>query len=105
MRSTKDNGNGPDYRILASVMEIGAAWKRETAAKREYLSVKINDPSFPASVNARLIGSDDDSMNLYWTRPSEEWQLPERAPPAGLSRLCDLLEHAQPHRPRCGNAE
>jgi uncharacterized protein (DUF736 family) len=28
----KDNGNGPDYRVLAGATEIGAAWKRQSKA-------------------------------------------------------------------------
>ena len=62
----------PDYRVLAGAMEIGAAWKRQTAAKRDYLSVKLDDPSFPTPVNARLIDAEDGSANLYWTRRSED---------------------------------
>ena len=68
----KENGKGPDFRVFAGAMEIGAAWKRQTAAQREYLSIKLDDPSFPAPVNARLIASEDGSMNLYWTRPNDD---------------------------------
>ena len=45
----KDNDKAPDYRIFAGATEFGAAWKktaRET--EREYLSVKLDDPSFLA---------------------------------------------------------
>ena len=68
----KDNDNGPDYRVLAGAMEIGAAWKRQSKAKREYLSVKLDDPSFPAPVNARLIDTEEGSASLYWTRRGDE---------------------------------
>jgi uncharacterized protein (DUF736 family) len=47
----KDNDKAPDYRIFAGATEFGAAWKktaRET--EREYLSVKLDDPSFPAPI-------------------------------------------------------
>jgi len=44
--------------------EFGAAWKktaRET--DREYLSVKLDDPSFPAPIYASLVkGEGDDSF-------------------------------------------
>ena len=48
-----DNERGPAYRIVAAATEFGAAWKktsRETG--REYLSVKLDDPSFPAPIYA-----------------------------------------------------
>ena len=53
-------------------MEIGAAWKRQSKANNDYLSVKIDDPSFPAPVNARLINGDEGSAVLYWTRRGDE---------------------------------
>jgi uncharacterized protein (DUF736 family) len=60
----------PDYRIFAGSIEFGAAWKktaRET--DREYLSVKLDDPSFPAPIYASLVkGETDDSFTLIWSR-------------------------------------
>ena len=53
-------------------MEIGAAWKRQSKANKPYLSVKLDDPSFPAPVNARLIDAEDGGASLYWTRRSDE---------------------------------
>jgi len=41
----KDNDKSPDYRVLAGALEIGAAWKRQSSASKEYLSVKLDDPS------------------------------------------------------------
>ena len=52
--------------------EIGAAWKRQSKANRDYLSVRIDDPTFPAPVNARLIDGEDGEANLYWTRRGDE---------------------------------
>ena len=66
----KDNDKAPDYRIFAGSTEFGAAWKktaRET--EREYLSVKLDDPSFPATIYASLVkGEGDDSFILIWSR-------------------------------------
>jgi uncharacterized protein (DUF736 family) len=66
----KDNDKAPDYRIFAGFTEFGAAWKktaRET--DREYLSVKLDDPSFPAPIYASLVkGEGDDSFTLIWSR-------------------------------------
>lgn len=70
--ATKENDKGPDYRVLADAMEIGAAWKRQTPTKKAWLSVKLDDPSFAAPVNARLIDAEDGTVNLFWTRRTDE---------------------------------
>jgi uncharacterized protein (DUF736 family) len=69
---TKDNNKGPDFRVLAGAMEIGAAWKRQSKANREYLSVRLDDPSFPSPVNARLIETENGVASLYWARRGDE---------------------------------
>ncbi|MQB07993.1 DUF736 domain-containing protein [Agrobacterium tumefaciens] len=65
-----DSERGPDFRIFAAATEFGAAWKktaRETG--REYLSVKLDDPSFPAPIYASLVEVEDGSgQNLIWSR-------------------------------------
>jgi len=68
----KSGDNAPDYRVLAGTMEIGAAWRRQSAAEKPYLSVKLDDPSFAAPLNARLIDSDNGGAVLYWTRRPNE---------------------------------
>lgn len=64
---------GPDFHIFAgATVEFGAAWKkiaRET--QREYLSVKLDDPSYPAPIYASLIEAEDgEGHNLIWSRRS-----------------------------------
>jgi uncharacterized protein (DUF736 family) len=65
-----DSERGPDFRIFAGATEFGAAWKktaRET--QREYLSVKLDDPSFAAPIYASLVAAEDgESHNLIWSR-------------------------------------
>jgi len=68
----KDNDKAPDYRVIAGTMEIGAAWKRQSASNKDYLSVKLDDPSFAAPVYARLVDSEGGGAVLYWTRRSDE---------------------------------
>ena len=68
----KDSDKGPDYRVLSGALEIGAAWKRQSKANKAYLSVRLDDPSFPAPLNARLVDGEDGSATLYWTRRSED---------------------------------
>jgi uncharacterized protein (DUF736 family) len=64
----KENDKSPDYRVVAGSSEIGAAWKRQSNGNKEYLSVKLDDPSFPAPVNARLVETDNGTALLYWSR-------------------------------------
>ena len=50
----KSDDKAPDYRIFAGQTEFGAAWKKTSRENREYLSVKLDDPSFPAPIYASL---------------------------------------------------
>lgn len=65
----KGSENAPDFRMQsANNFDIGAAWKKVSQAEREYLSVTLDDPSFPATIYARLIEAEDGAHNLIWTR-------------------------------------
>ncbi|HEY9236805.1 MAG TPA: DUF736 domain-containing protein, partial [Phenylobacterium sp.] len=57
--SETDNEKGPDFRIFAGQTEFGAAWKKTSRENRDYLSVKLDDPSFPAPIYASLVDADD----------------------------------------------
>jgi len=35
-------------------MDIGAAWEKTSREGRDYISVKLDDPSFPAAIYATL---------------------------------------------------
>lgn len=63
----KTDEKAPDYRIFAGATEFGAAWKRTSRENREYLSVKLDDPSFVAPIYASLVDSDEGS-SLIWAR-------------------------------------
>ena len=62
-----DNESAPDYRLQAAGHDIGAAWKK-TSGRTPYVSVTLDDPSFPATVYARLIEGEDGSHDLIWSR-------------------------------------
>jgi uncharacterized protein (DUF736 family) len=66
--SETDNEKAPDYRIFAGGMEFGAAWKKTSREDRPYLSVKLDDPSFPAPVYASLIEGENGEQKLVWSR-------------------------------------
>ena len=63
----KDKENGPDYRIFAGQTEFGAAWKKTSRENRDYLSAKLDDPSFAAPIYASLVDADDGYV-LIWSR-------------------------------------
>ncbi|MGA0599214.1 DUF736 domain-containing protein [Caulobacter sp. KR2-114] len=62
-----DNDKGPDYRIFAGATEFGAAWKKTSRDNNSYLSVKLDDPSFPAPIFASLVDAEE-GYSLIWSR-------------------------------------
>ena len=51
----------------AVAAEIGAAWNRTSKGGNSYISVKLDDPSFPAPVYANLIDRNG-KPTLIWAR-------------------------------------
>lgn len=54
--------------------ELGAAWQKTARdTERDYLSVKLDDPSFPAPIYATLIEVDgQEGLQLIWSRPNRD---------------------------------
>jgi uncharacterized protein (DUF736 family) len=51
------------------VPEIGAAWSKRSNEGRDYLSVKLDDPSFNAPIYANLFDDEDgEGFTLIWSR-------------------------------------
>ena len=69
-----DNESAPDYRLQAAGHDIGAAWKKTSEAGRPYVSVTLDDPSFPATVYARLIEGENGAHDLIWSRSKPKAQ-------------------------------
>ena len=63
----KSDDKAPDYRIFAGQTEFGAAWKKVSRDNRDYLSVKLDDPSFSAPIYASLVDADE-GYALIWSR-------------------------------------
>jgi uncharacterized protein (DUF736 family) len=62
----------PTHRVFVGQAEIGAAWTKTSQGGREYLSLKLDDPSFAAPVFANLFADEDGSTHrLIWSRQSE----------------------------------
>lgn len=64
----KESEKAPGYRLFAGSVEFGAAWTKTSREGREYLSVKLDDPSFAAPIYASLIEGDDGHHRLVWSR-------------------------------------
>ena len=63
----KTGEQSPDFRVFAGKAEIGAAWLATSKAGNAYISVKLDDPSFPAPIFCRLLEADK-GHSLVWTR-------------------------------------
>ena len=63
--------NAPSHRVLVG-REIGAAWtKTSNDSGREYLGLKLDDPSFAAPIYANLFDDEDgEGASLIWSRPN-----------------------------------
>jgi len=71
----------PVYRVYSDNADIGAAWKYTSERGVEFLSVSLDDISFPAPINAKLFASDS-GFDLVWNCPAkkrdgDEQQAPE----------------------------
>lgn len=65
------NENAPSHRILAGKVEIGAAWAKRSNEGRDYLGLKLDDPSFTAPIYANLIDDENgETASLIWSRPT-----------------------------------
>jgi uncharacterized protein (DUF736 family) len=63
------NDNAPSHRVYVGRAEIGAAWSKRSNEGRDYLSVKLDDPSFNAPIYANLFDDEDgDGYTLIWSR-------------------------------------
>jgi uncharacterized protein (DUF736 family) len=71
--NNKESENAPDYRIQAGGnYDIGAAWKKMSKADKPYLSVTLDDPSFPATIYARLVQGEGETHDLIWSRSKND---------------------------------
>jgi uncharacterized protein (DUF736 family) len=63
--------NAPSHRVYVGRAEIGAAWSKRSSEGRDYLSVKLDDPSFTVPIYANLV-EDGDTFNLIWSRSRKQ---------------------------------
>ena len=65
--TNRANDNTPSHRVYVGRAEIGAAWSKRSNEGRDYLSVKLDDPSFTAPIYANLV-EDGEAFSLIWSR-------------------------------------
>ena len=67
--TNRANDNAPSHRIYVGRAEIGAAWSKRSSEGRDYLSVKLDDPSFNAPIYANLVQDEEgEGFALIWSR-------------------------------------
>ena len=67
----RSNDNAPTHRVFVGKAEIGAAWTKRSNEGRDYLSVKLDDPSFIAPIYANLFDDEGtETYSLIWSRPN-----------------------------------
>ncbi len=63
--------NAPSHRVFVGRAEIGAAWAKRSGEERDYLGLKLDDPSFNAPIYANLFDDEDgETYSLIWSRPN-----------------------------------
>jgi uncharacterized protein (DUF736 family) len=69
--ANRSGDNAPSHRVFVGRVEIGAAWAKRSNEGREYLGLKLDDPSFTAPIYANLFDDEDgEGFSLIWSRPN-----------------------------------
>ena len=67
--ANRSNENAPSHRIYVGRAEIGAAWSKRSEEGRDYLSLKLDDPSFNAPIYANMFNDEEGyGFTLIWSR-------------------------------------
>ena len=71
--TNRANDNAPSHRVFVGRAEIGAAWSKRSNEGRDYLSVKLDDPSFALPIYASLFDDPDgETFTLIWSRARKQ---------------------------------
>jgi uncharacterized protein (DUF736 family) len=70
--ANRSGDNAPSHRVYVGRAEIGAAWSKTSNEGREYLGLKLDDPSFTAPIYANLFDDEEgDTFSLIWSRAAK----------------------------------
>jgi uncharacterized protein (DUF736 family) len=70
--SNRTNEDAPSHRVFVGRAEIGAAWSKRSNEGRDYLSLKLDDPSFTAPIYANLFDDEGGNFTLIWSRSRKQ---------------------------------
>src|SRR5450631_4432953 len=71
--ANRANDNAPSHRVFVGRAEIGAGWSKRSNEGRDYLSVKLDDPSFAAPIYANLFDdAEGETFTLIWSRSRKQ---------------------------------
>lgn len=68
------NPKGPNFRVYADTVEVGAGWTRVGKNGGVFISIRMDDPSLPAPLRAMLIERDGQHLLVWERRPPKEQQ-------------------------------
>jgi uncharacterized protein (DUF736 family) len=69
--ANRSGENAPSHRVFVGRVEIGAAWAKRSNEGRDYLGLKLDDPSFTAPIYANLFDDEGgEGYSLIWSRPN-----------------------------------
>ncbi|MER8865365.1 DUF736 domain-containing protein [Mesorhizobium sp. M0751] len=67
--ANRSGDSAPSHRVFVAQVEIGAAWAKRSSEGRDYLGLKLDDPSFTAPIYANLFDDEDgEGHSLIWSR-------------------------------------
>ena len=71
--SARTNDNAPSHRVFIGGAEVGVVWLKRSGEGRDYLSVKLDDPSFNAPIYANPFDDPDgETFTLIWSRSRKQ---------------------------------
>jgi uncharacterized protein (DUF736 family) len=70
--ANRTNEDAPSHRVFVGRAEIGAAWSKRSNEGRDYLSLKLDDPSFTAPIYANLFDDEGGNFTLIWSRSRKQ---------------------------------
>jgi uncharacterized protein (DUF736 family) len=66
---SRSNDTVPTHRVYLGKSEIGAGWTKRSAENKDYLSIKLDDPSLLAPIYANLFDNESgEGLSLVWSR-------------------------------------
>lgn len=73
----KVSAKAPTFRAYAGENECGAAWPPNDPSTGTLLNVRLDDPTWPEPIDARLVAGEE-TLPLVWIRKSDEKEREQR---------------------------